>query len=138
MTGQQKAAPFLGLARVRASRPPHRSRLAAPPNGGCGWVTVALRSAVVETLVVVLAVFGVVLFERLARTWWASPPAVRWPPSDEERAVAKMRDAAFIIALRAWLLRAHAEREVEGAERVDAPVTRRGSRTRGWRARRAR
>jgi len=58
-----------------------------------------------------------------------APPAVRWPPTNEEGAVAKMRDAAFVIALREWLVRRHAEREVEGAEQVDAPVTKRGSRT---------
>ena len=44
-----------------------------------------------------------------------------WPPTHEERVVAKMRDAAFVIALRAWLL-ARAERVAKGAERADAPV----------------
>jgi hypothetical protein len=28
-----------------------------------------------------------------------------WPPTSEERAAAKMRDAAFLLLLRAWLLR---------------------------------
>jgi len=33
-----------------------------------------------------------------------------WPPTDDQRAAAKMRDAAFLLVLRAWLLRKRAER----------------------------
>ena len=32
-----------------------------------------------------------------------------WPPKDHERAAAKMRDDAFVLVLRAWLLRKRAE-----------------------------
>ena len=41
---------------------------------------------------------------------------VGWPPSDHERAAAKMRDAAFVVVLRAWLLRKRAERLLASAE----------------------
>jgi len=39
-----------------------------------------------------------------------------WPPTDRERAAARMRDAAFVVVLRAWLLRRRAERLVTEAE----------------------
>jgi len=42
-----------------------------------------------------------------------------WPPTDEQRAAAKMREAAFLLVLRAWLLRKRAERLM--AESEDAP-----------------
>jgi len=42
-----------------------------------------------------------------------------WPPSAQERAAARMRDAAFVIVLRAWLLRKRAEELLANVE--DAP-----------------
>ncbi len=39
-----------------------------------------------------------------------------WPPSAQERAAARMRDAAFVILLRAWLLRKRAEQLVADVE----------------------
>ena len=33
-----------------------------------------------------------------------------WPPTRDERAAAKMRDAAFVLLLRAWLLQKRVER----------------------------
>jgi hypothetical protein len=42
-----------------------------------------------------------------------------WPPTDEQRAAAKMRDAAFVLVLRAWLLRKRAERVI--AETKETP-----------------
>ena len=35
--------------------------------------------------------------------------AASWPPTDEERGAAKMRDGAFLLLLRARLLRKRAE-----------------------------
>ena len=36
-----------------------------------------------------------------------------WPPTAEERAEAKMREATFLLVLRAWLLRKRTERMFE-------------------------
>jgi len=39
----------------------------------------------------------------------AATPA-GWPPTDEEHAAAKMRDATFVLVLRTWLLQKRVER----------------------------
>ena len=44
-----------------------------------------------------------------------------WPPSAQERAAARMVDAAFVILLRAWLLRKRAEQLLADIE--EAPKT---------------
>jgi len=40
-----------------------------------------------------------------------------WPPTDDERAAAKMREAAFVLMLRAWLLRKRVEDLTAGERR---------------------
>ena len=48
-----------------------------------------------------------------------------WPPTAEERAAAKMRDAAFLVALRARVMRRRVERLLaDDAKRTPQPSLR--------------